>query len=310
MKSTKIFLSIILIIFFFGFISNAVKASPISVSDSVTVTVTGTWVYEKDCPSAPGSLSIEQTQVCTGGNGTCTGSASTRTCPAIVCHAPLTQTVKVACDVNSNGDAATGGQVTRSQTKSAYPVCLFDSPVTNANSTYVSDNCVYPVPSMGSKVNGGWSIWSPERSDVCGDSGTQTRSCTNPAPANGGAYCPSDIDGLAVSKDYTNDQCAIFSNLSVTSGGVALDGGKLPYNSLIRIDWTTDNTTSCNCSSDSTSLKNGCPGFSNDVSGSYTPPPLKKDITFTLSCSGSVFGSASKIIKVPIAPINTKYIEQ
>jgi hypothetical protein len=36
-------------------------------------------------------------------------------------------------------------------------------------------------------VNGGWSAWS-QCSGSCGQ-GTQSRSCTNPAPANGGTAC-------------------------------------------------------------------------------------------------------------------------
>jgi hypothetical protein len=66
------------------------------------------------------------------------------------CSAPLTQNVSVACDLNTYGYAATSGQVTRSQTKSAYPSCTFPTPVTSANSTYVSDNCVYPAYVVGS----------------------------------------------------------------------------------------------------------------------------------------------------------------
>lgn len=38
-------------------------------------------------------------------------------------------------------------------------------------------------------VDGGWSAWSSCSVTACGQTGTQTRTCTNPAPANGGANC-------------------------------------------------------------------------------------------------------------------------
>ena len=65
-------------------------------------------------------------------------------CTPRVCSAPLTQEVSVACDINAYGYNALSGVVTRSQNKTAYPECIFGTPVTNLNSTYVTDNCVYP----------------------------------------------------------------------------------------------------------------------------------------------------------------------
>ena len=73
------------------------------------------------------------------------GATSGTVAVACTCPNPLTQNVAVACDLNASGASAVSGAVTRSQTKSAYPSCAFPTPVTSANSTYVSDNCVYPV---------------------------------------------------------------------------------------------------------------------------------------------------------------------
>ncbi|MFA6519921.1 MAG: PKD domain-containing protein [Candidatus Paceibacterota bacterium] len=71
------------------------------------------------------------------------------------CTAPLTKDVKVACDANAAGVAASSGEVTRRQTKSDYPACAFpEPPVTADNSTYVSDNCVYPPPALAVSCSG------------------------------------------------------------------------------------------------------------------------------------------------------------
>jgi hypothetical protein len=52
-------------------------------------------------------------------------------------------------------------------------------------------------------VNGGWSAWSTQPT-ACGLSGTLTRTCTNPAPANGGAACVGPS-----TQSYTNDPCPV-----------------------------------------------------------------------------------------------------
>ncbi|MDI6721844.1 MAG: hypothetical protein QMD85_05600, partial [Candidatus Aenigmarchaeota archaeon] len=55
-----------------------------------------------------------------------------------------------------------------------------------SNAQWDGSRCIISVPKPA-PVDGGWSDWSA-CSKVCGG-GTQTRTCTNPAPANGGANC-------------------------------------------------------------------------------------------------------------------------
>jgi hypothetical protein len=50
----------------------------------------------------------------------------------------------------------------------------------------------YPDPVVNTPIDGGWTLWSNqgECSQLCGGGlQNQVRSCTSPAPANGGAYC-------------------------------------------------------------------------------------------------------------------------
>lgn len=70
---------------------------------------------------------------------------------------------------------------------------------TNTGTIQADCSCDAPTPpesSCGggpgpgpSPVNGGWSAWSSCSVTACGSTGTQTRTCTNPTPANGGANC-------------------------------------------------------------------------------------------------------------------------
>jgi len=69
-----------------------------------------------------------------------------------------------------------------------------------------------------SAVNGNWSVWSP-CSASCGG-GTQTRTCTNPAPSNGGADCSG-----ANSQACNTDACDDPSDASSTGAASPGDGG-------------------------------------------------------------------------------------
>ncbi|NTV44438.1 MAG: hypothetical protein HGA67_01950 [Candidatus Yonathbacteria bacterium] len=72
------------------------------------------------------------------------------------------------------------------------------------SSSSVSITVVAPV------IHGGWSDWSA-CSASCGG-GNQTRTCTNPAPANGGAYCPG-----ASSQACNTQSCAVLPTCSGAS---------------------------------------------------------------------------------------------
>ena len=61
-------------------------------------------------------------------------------------------------------------------------------------------------------INGGWTDWSA-KNNSCGYSGTQTRTCTNPAPSGGGATCSGSS-----TQSYTNPPCSTVScSISPTS---------------------------------------------------------------------------------------------
>lgn len=79
--------------------------------------------------------------------------------------------ITVGSTVTWNGRAlAFGGTVTTNADTISVPSC--SAPV------------VTPTP-----IDGGWSGWSACSVTACGQTGTQTRTCTDPAPANGGTTC-------------------------------------------------------------------------------------------------------------------------
>ncbi len=96
----------------------------------------------------------------------------------------------VALDVNGTIRIANGGEACQSSIEGGLRY--------NASSKIVEfcDGARWcPVAGCGSNpppptgVNGGWSAWGSCSRGVCGKSGVQTRTCTNPPPSNGGAMC-------------------------------------------------------------------------------------------------------------------------
>jgi LPXTG-motif cell wall-anchored protein len=79
----------------------------------------------------------------------------------------------------------------------------------------IGDSCEIPIP-----INGGWSEWS-ECSATCGG-GTQTRTCTNPALANGGNNCEGNS-----TKVCNIEGCASICGNNDMESGEQCDDGNL-----------------------------------------------------------------------------------
>ncbi len=375
-----------------SFADNATRTCGTNCVGSWSSCVNGTETYNITTPASNGGIACPAADNDTKACGT-------------VCPAPLTKNVTVACDLNGNGDAAISGSVIRKQTKSDFPGCIFETPVTNSNSTYVSDNCKYPAgpmsgnldatsclisigesscavpyswkvtnpetvgasavtestggktlatgdvgnksltlsygesttlflyntgkelaskyvdaqlnnctwngsvciatPPAGPKVDGAWTAWT-SRSSTCPGSGTQTRSCIE--PLNGGAPCAPDADGMATSRDYTNNLCPAL-NVSFTWKDKPLPTGqKITYNGKAKVIWTSENVDSCSCEySDKAGVSGSCGGNENSP---YVTPALKRDTKYTISCLGFYGASISDSVTIPVDKMNTTYIEQ
>lgn len=270
---------------------------------------------------------------------TCTNGATNPPECNSNCAAPLTKNVTVECDAK-NGIAAISGSVIRKQVKSAYPQCSFGTPVTNSNSTYVSDTCKYPGDgdgnggdggdggnggdgngngggNTGTPIDGDWSGWT-SRSTACPDQGTITRTCTNPAPANGGDKCLNKKlePALIESEDYVNEagKCPIFITGQSSGndiwaeylGSVLPPNQKIPYNSKVKVRWNPKNVTDCSCSYVDANMQTP---LSCGVESPWLTASLKRDTMYTVSCL-SLFGApVAGSMTVPVSKIDASYIE-
>ena len=130
--------------------------------------------------------------VCSGNNvGACSYSCNdgswTKTSNTCRAGRSCTGSTINACDVGDKAHNGTSGSCTTNYQGGCQYRCNDGSWV------QVSNNCSR-IP-----INGGWTEWSPSASTVCdptkspdpsaATSVRQTRSCTNPAPAHGGANC-------------------------------------------------------------------------------------------------------------------------
>lgn len=140
------------------------------------------------------------------------------------------------------------------------------------------------IAAAGVPINGGWSNWSPPSCPTtCGlPASTQTRTCTNPAPANGGANCV----GSASQSCAATPACVVAPvvTLSANPTTIALSGSST-------ITWSTTGTTpTCTKS-------NGWTGAATTEGSEVVTPTTNK--TYTLSCTNSA-GSNTKSVTVTV----------
>ncbi len=150
----------------------------------------------------------------------------------------------------ANGGAYCSGPSTQSYTN---PACT----CSNGASNYPT--CTYPV-------NGGWSAWSAQ-STQCGYSGVQTRTCTNPSPANGGADCSGPS-----TQSYTNPACILTPTVTLYANPSSINSGQTST-----LNWNSSNATSC---------YGTWSGGSNSVSGYVTVYPTYTT-NYTVTCYGT-----------------------
>ncbi len=173
--------------------------------------------------------SVNMTTLAAGSSGTFSksytfpsnGSYSVRVCADLP---PQPNGVIVESNENNNCGAWTNivvSNATCSNGANNPPTCTTFNPCTNGATN--PPTC---------SINGGWSAWSA-CSVSCGG-GTQTRTCTNPAPLNGGSACSG-----ATSQACSIQACAPTATLSV-------DKSQIETGQSTTIRWTVSGSvTSC-----------------------------------------------------------------
>ncbi len=302
-----------------GTISPNVAQSNVAKGATLSFTVIPSVNYDASVGGTCGGTLSGNTYTTNPITSSCTVVASFS---ARVCADPLTQNVTVACDPNASGYSAISGLVTRSQTKESYPSCIFGTPVTTSNSTYVGDNCVYPeLPIVSSPTDSnvkdksailGATVVSLGTPASITERGVCYGTMQNPSSSNG-AICTKDgsnittgtftislgkilsptttyyYRGYAINSisgiGYSTQGSFITKELLLSPSTFSVFGGnkKIEFGEAIKLTWTSVNTDYCNITSSSDPTM-ATKNFAS--SGSTTVKP-NKTTKYTLVCKGS-----------------------
>lgn len=130
------------------------------------------------------------------------------------------------------------------------------------------------TPSAPAPVNGGWTDWGFCSATACGTTGTKTRTCTNPAPANGGADCTGSASQSCNAPACPPPSCSSFTS----------SPSQIVQGSQSTLSWNCSNANSCSISASNGSSVS-CSISLSTGSGSTTISP-SQTTTYTLNANG------------------------
>src|SRR3989344_2317176 len=172
------------------------------------------------------------------------------------------------------------------RTPSGYSFSSLSGSNNPANAGNISWTANFVAP-----INGGWgdwSNWSACSVTACGSSGTQTRTrtCTNPAPANGGANCSGP--------SFEFQACSTAACAVPTVDSFTASPTSIAYGGSSTLSWSSSNTTGCTTNEQSLG-----------TSGNLGVGPLYSTKTYSMTCRKGDVISASKSVTVSVGAAPT-----
>ena len=231
---------------------------------------TGTCPYTNDTTAQPGDTGTYANGCGTCSNGETCNSSGQCTTPSVACSWQNNScTNKCGTITGTCGPTGCTGTCRYTNDRRAQPGDTGTRNCGSCSSGYTCSNNTC-VKNPTTRVDGGWSSWS---SCTCtsqtndGNAGTQTRTCTNPAPSGGGSACSgsSSQDCTASGCDTTSScssrPCSTSCRSSITWGschaGHTHSGGyqhtqpqrhgSYTCHGSSTIRWTSENCTLSSC---------------------------------------------------------------